>query len=580
MGEMSILYSLRESEISILWNGGRLPAFKPGRGLRQGDPLAPYLFNLVMERLAYEIQSKVNAGHWKPIRISRGGIGISHLFFADDLMLFGDGTERQANVMMYCLNNFSNSSGLNINLSKSLIFCSPNLNAGTKRSIAERMNIPISDNLGSYLGIPMLQKRVSKHTFTTVLDKMRRKLATWKANSLSMAGRRVLGWPQFQHIPCRPWLYRLIPVMTLTEFAGTFCEVFSDQNKLWVKVIRDKYVKDKDFLQVQAINTSSWGWRSILKGRNILAEGVRWRLGKGDSGSEGEQEDLDWVWRTNCTEKIKIFLWKILKNGLMTNVERQRRGLSATATCPCCGVYDETMDHLFRQCDVAAECWSSATGQNDGNPPGTLDEAARNNISFNGTWTPPSEILRRATEGAKEAERLLNHKGPGTARQHWVAWSPPPPGVIKINTDGASTGGLIRDHTGQWIVGFISNVGVTNSFIAELWGFREGLMVAKAPGFDKIKAETDSESLKQALESRSDSSLTASTLIADCLHLMGHFTYIEVTHVLREDNQCADFLANLGQEASWGTTLLENPPDSVRELLVRDSHSVATSRRR
>lgn len=88
-----IMFALKESGISIIWNGGWLQSFRPGRGLRQGDPLAPYLFNLVMERLAYDIQKEVSGGAWKPIHISRGGTGISHLFFADDLMLFGEATE-------------------------------------------------------------------------------------------------------------------------------------------------------------------------------------------------------------------------------------------------------------------------------------------------------------------------------------------------------------------------------------------------------------------------------------------------------------------------------------------------------
>lgn len=144
-----ILFSLRESEISILWNGGRLPPFSPGRGLRQGDPLAPYLFNLVMERRAYEIQKEVNVGHWKPIHIFRGGIGISHLFFAEDIMLFGEATDHQAKIMMNCLNKFNKASGFKINLSKSLCYCSPNLNTGNKRAITENLNIPLASNLGT-----------------------------------------------------------------------------------------------------------------------------------------------------------------------------------------------------------------------------------------------------------------------------------------------------------------------------------------------------------------------------------------------------------------------------------------------
>ncbi|XP_019164608.1 PREDICTED: uncharacterized protein LOC109160818 [Ipomoea nil] len=95
-----ILFSLENSNISILWNGERLPPFSPGRGLRQGDPLAPYLFNLIMERLSLEIQNEVSLGRWKPISVARGGIDVSHLFFADDLMLFGEASEHQAGVMM------------------------------------------------------------------------------------------------------------------------------------------------------------------------------------------------------------------------------------------------------------------------------------------------------------------------------------------------------------------------------------------------------------------------------------------------------------------------------------------------
>lgn len=47
-----IMFTLKESTISVLWNGEKLPAFKPKHGLSQGNPLAPYLFILAMERLS------------------------------------------------------------------------------------------------------------------------------------------------------------------------------------------------------------------------------------------------------------------------------------------------------------------------------------------------------------------------------------------------------------------------------------------------------------------------------------------------------------------------------------------------
>lgn len=169
-----ILFYLKESEISILRNGGRFPSFTLGRGLRQGAPLAPYLFNLIMEKQAYDIHNEVSRGTWKSIRILRRGIEISNLFFAGDLMLFGEATNQQAATMMNCLNKFSRASGLKVNPSKSQIFCSPNTNAGLKRSISTTTGIPISAHLRSYIGIPMLSKWVSKETFNNVIDKMRK----------------------------------------------------------------------------------------------------------------------------------------------------------------------------------------------------------------------------------------------------------------------------------------------------------------------------------------------------------------------------------------------------------------------
>ena len=83
-----IMDCISSSLISILFNGGQLDSFRPSRGIRQGDPLSPYLFILCMEYLSLKIFEACQAKKWKPIKAFRSGPAFSHLFFADDLLLF------------------------------------------------------------------------------------------------------------------------------------------------------------------------------------------------------------------------------------------------------------------------------------------------------------------------------------------------------------------------------------------------------------------------------------------------------------------------------------------------------------
>jgi hypothetical protein len=73
---------------SILINGAPHGFVKPTRGLRQGDPLSPYLFLLCAEGLHSLIHRAKMTGHLKGVSISRNGPKITHLFFADDSLLF------------------------------------------------------------------------------------------------------------------------------------------------------------------------------------------------------------------------------------------------------------------------------------------------------------------------------------------------------------------------------------------------------------------------------------------------------------------------------------------------------------
>ncbi|CAN1148757.1 Transposon TX1 uncharacterized 149 kDa protein [Linum perenne] len=83
-----IIACISTASTQISWNGSLTPSFKPGRGLRQGCPLSPFLFTLCIERLSILINKSVCDNGWKPIRLNKDGLALSHIFFADDLVLF------------------------------------------------------------------------------------------------------------------------------------------------------------------------------------------------------------------------------------------------------------------------------------------------------------------------------------------------------------------------------------------------------------------------------------------------------------------------------------------------------------
>jgi len=106
-----IMECVANPAMSLLWNGEKTESFKPARGLRQGDPLSPYLFVLCMERLCQLIDFEVGNKNWKPINLSRGGPKISHVCFADDLILFAEASVVQIRVIRRVLERFCLSSG-------------------------------------------------------------------------------------------------------------------------------------------------------------------------------------------------------------------------------------------------------------------------------------------------------------------------------------------------------------------------------------------------------------------------------------------------------------------------------------
>ena len=99
-------------------NGTLTDTFIPTRGIRQGDPISPYLFLLCAEGLSCLLQQKEASGDLKGIQNGRNGPPISHLLFADDTVFFVKGDDRSTNTLKSVLETYCSGTGQKINLDR------------------------------------------------------------------------------------------------------------------------------------------------------------------------------------------------------------------------------------------------------------------------------------------------------------------------------------------------------------------------------------------------------------------------------------------------------------------------------
>nr|GEU67494.1 RNA-directed DNA polymerase, eukaryota [Tanacetum cinerariifolium] len=109
---------LRSSRGSVIVNGSPTEEFQFYKGLKQGDPLSPFLFILVMESLHISLQRVVDVGLFKGIELAPS-LNLSHMFYADDAIFMGQWSESNIDTIVKVLDCFNRASGLRINMTKS-----------------------------------------------------------------------------------------------------------------------------------------------------------------------------------------------------------------------------------------------------------------------------------------------------------------------------------------------------------------------------------------------------------------------------------------------------------------------------
>lgn len=157
-----ILGCISSVNFAIILNGQPGPKFAPSRGLRQGDPLSPYLFLLVSEVLSLRIQQSSDQGWLRGIQMNKPGPTISHIVFANDTLVFLKAEEENCRHLSKVIEDYCLASGQKVNNSKSSVFFGSNVPVSLSHQLADIFDMERVGDPGLYLGVPAIWGRSKK----------------------------------------------------------------------------------------------------------------------------------------------------------------------------------------------------------------------------------------------------------------------------------------------------------------------------------------------------------------------------------------------------------------------------------
>ena len=287
---------LHSSRGSVLVNGSPTEEFIFHKGLKQGDPLSPFIFILIMESLHLSLKRVVDAGMFKGIGLN-DSMYLSHMFYADDAIFMGQWSNRNIETLMFVLKCFQRASGLSINLSKSKL-----MGVAVKDDRVEE----VANTIGcgtikapfSYLGSKVGGCMTRIESWKEVVDKVASRLSKWKMKTLSIGGRLTLTKAVLGSIPIYYMSLFKVPMKVLQRMESMRCHFFNgvelhSKRAMWVRWNNVLASKEKGGLGVSslfALNRAllfKWIWRFISHKDSLWTKvisaihGVDGQIGKG-----------------------------------------------------------------------------------------------------------------------------------------------------------------------------------------------------------------------------------------------------------------------------------------------------------
>ena len=283
------------------------------------------------------------------------------------------------------------------------------------------------------------------------------------------------------------------------------------------------------------------------------------------------------LWHLNLPAKVKIFTWRVCANGLPTMEAICNRGISNNRGCPICGKAPESINHAFLSCDFSTLFWNQWPENRLGTQEvrwSFLDSAMfilshhsqhdlefffgiawaiwynRNKVVHEESCLSHQQVWQLAKSVVEDFSNAVDWDF-SQPRPLPVKWNPPPPGIFKVNVDGAtvdhggnsSVGVIVRDCTGQTIAANCKLLKACYSAeLVEIMALLQGVLLAQELHLPQVIMESDALAAIQAINDKSTSS-NSGHLIQEILHIRSSFESCTFQHIGRDFNQVAHELA-------------------------------------